>query len=186
MLTIGKLAAGSTAGRYYVDQIAQGREDHYAGEGEAPGAWMGSGAASLGLYDEVNEQGVVRLLSGENPATGELLRRPLATALTFDPAAIDRHRTSRDGRRRDARSIPANSRSAKSAATEPVVAWLARGLTAETLRDVIAAESRAVLPAGRAAMLAPSRPRDAQRAHLRETPAPDQREPTHDTWSGSA
>ncbi len=44
MLTIGKLAAGPTAGRYYVDQVAQGREDYYAGEGEAPGTWIGSGA----------------------------------------------------------------------------------------------------------------------------------------------
>jgi conjugative relaxase-like TrwC/TraI family protein len=77
MLTIGKLAAGRTAGRYYVDQVAQGREDYYAGEGEAPGEWLGSGAASLGLDGVVSEQGVVRLLSAENPATGDLLRRPL-------------------------------------------------------------------------------------------------------------
>ena len=46
MLTIGKLAAGPAAGRYYVDQVAQGREDYYAGEGEAPGAWLGSGTTS--------------------------------------------------------------------------------------------------------------------------------------------
>jgi conjugative relaxase-like TrwC/TraI family protein len=77
MLTIGKLAAGRTAGRYYVDQVAQGREDYYAGEGEAPGEWLGSGAASLGLDGAVSEQGVVRLLGAENPATGDLLRRPL-------------------------------------------------------------------------------------------------------------
>ena len=46
MLNVGKLAAGPGAGRYYVDQVAQGREDYYAGEGEAPGAWMGGGAAA--------------------------------------------------------------------------------------------------------------------------------------------
>src|SRR3954454_3935484 len=77
MLTIGKLAAGRTAGRYYLDQVAQGREDYYAGEGEAPGEWLGSGAASLGLEGAVSEQGVVRLLGAENPATGDPLRRPL-------------------------------------------------------------------------------------------------------------
>jgi conjugative relaxase-like TrwC/TraI family protein len=78
MLTIEKLAAGPTAGRYYVDQVAQGREDYYAGEGEAPGEWIGSGAASLGLEGAVSDQGVARLLNGESPATGELLRRSLA------------------------------------------------------------------------------------------------------------
>ncbi len=41
MLNVGKLAAGPGAGRYYVDQVAQGREDYYAGEGEAPGEWLG-------------------------------------------------------------------------------------------------------------------------------------------------
>jgi conjugative relaxase-like TrwC/TraI family protein len=79
MLTIGKLAAGPTAGRYYVDQVAQGREDYYAGEGEAPGEWIGSGAALLGLGGVVSDQGVVRLLSGEDPASAELLGRPLAS-----------------------------------------------------------------------------------------------------------
>ena len=37
MMSIGKLAAGPGAGRDYVDQVAQGREDYYAGEGEAAG-----------------------------------------------------------------------------------------------------------------------------------------------------
>jgi hypothetical protein len=78
MLTIGKIAAGPAAGRYYVDQVAQGREDYYAGEGEAPGTWIGSGARSLGLSGEVAEQGIVRLLEARDPRTGELLRRPLA------------------------------------------------------------------------------------------------------------
>src|SRR5688500_5078876 len=79
MLTIGKLAAGPTAGRYYADQVAQGREDYYAGEGEALGAWIGTGAADLGLEGSVSEQGIVRLLSAEDPATGEPLRQSLAS-----------------------------------------------------------------------------------------------------------
>jgi conjugative relaxase-like TrwC/TraI family protein len=79
MLTIGKLGASVTAGRYYIDQVAHGREDYYAGEGEAPGAWIGSGATALGLNGSVSEHGIVRLLSAEDPATGEQLRRPLAS-----------------------------------------------------------------------------------------------------------
>jgi conjugative relaxase-like TrwC/TraI family protein len=84
MLTIGKLAAGPTAGRYYVDQVARGREDYYAGEGEAPGEWIGTGAAGLGLQGTVSEEGVVRLLSLEDPVTGELLGRPPDTVAGFD------------------------------------------------------------------------------------------------------
>lgn len=91
MLSIGKLAAGPDAGRYYVEQVAHGREDYYAGEGEAPGAWSGSGATTLGLAGEVDEGGLTRLLRAEDPATGEPLRRPLASGavagfdLTFRP-----------------------------------------------------------------------------------------------------
>ena len=79
MLTIGKLAAGPMAGRYYVEQVAQGREDYYAGEGEAPGAWLGGGARSLGLSGEVTEGGISRLLDARDPGTDERLRRPLAS-----------------------------------------------------------------------------------------------------------
>jgi conjugative relaxase-like TrwC/TraI family protein len=77
MLNIGKLAAGPGAGRYYVDQVAQGREDYYSGEGEAPGVWQGGGAAALGLSGEVSEQGIVRLLEGRDPTTGDLLGRAM-------------------------------------------------------------------------------------------------------------
>src|SRR3954454_6302469 len=86
MLSIGKLAGRPGAGRYYVDQVAQGREDYYAGEGEAPGEWIGDGAATLGLHGAVSEQDVVRLLRLEHPGTGELLGRPVApdTVAGFD------------------------------------------------------------------------------------------------------
>src|SRR3954454_571877 len=79
MLSIGKLAAGPTAGRYYVEQVAQGREDYYDGEGEAPGNWAGSGAASLALRGEVTEGGITLLLDGRDPGSGAQLRRPLAS-----------------------------------------------------------------------------------------------------------
>jgi Ti-type conjugative transfer relaxase TraA len=74
MMSIGKLAAGPGAGRYYVDQVAHGREDYYAGEGEAAGVWMGTGSARLGLSGAVREDGLVRLLEGRDPVSGLLLR----------------------------------------------------------------------------------------------------------------
>jgi conjugative relaxase-like TrwC/TraI family protein len=78
MLSIGKIAATPTAGRYYVDQVSRGVEDYYAGEGETAGVWVGAGAAALGLGGEVGEEGIVRLLSGQDPASGAALRQPLA------------------------------------------------------------------------------------------------------------
>ena len=77
MLSVGKLAAGPTAGRYYEDAVASGREDYYAGEGERPGRWVGGGVDVLGLYGEVNEGQVGHLLSGEDPSSGEALGRPI-------------------------------------------------------------------------------------------------------------
>lgn len=74
MLSIGKLAAGPGVGRYYIDQVAQGREDYYAGEGEAAGVWLGAGAAGLGLTGEVREEGLARLLEGRDPSSGLWLR----------------------------------------------------------------------------------------------------------------
>lgn len=79
MLSIGKLAAGPGAGRYYVEQVAQGREDYYAGEGEAPGTWVGRGAVLLGLRGEVTEGSIGWLLGGRDPGSSALLRRPLAS-----------------------------------------------------------------------------------------------------------
>ena len=78
VLSIGKLAAGPAAGRYYVEQVALGREDYYAGEGEQPGAWVGIGAASLGARGEVSEDGLSRLMAAADPVMGTPLRRPMA------------------------------------------------------------------------------------------------------------
>lgn len=77
MLSVGKLAAGPGAGRYYEDAVALGREDYYAGEGERPGRWLGGGSDLLGLEGEVTEGQVGHLLSGEDPASGQLLGRPV-------------------------------------------------------------------------------------------------------------
>jgi TrwC relaxase len=44
VLSIGKLVAGQE--RYYEQQVARGRDDYYAGRGEAEGRWMGAGATA--------------------------------------------------------------------------------------------------------------------------------------------
>src|SRR5215208_5097755 len=75
MMSIGKLAGGPGAGRHYIDQVAQRREDYYAGEGEAAGVWMGTGAAWLGLAGDVGEEGLARLLEGRDPTSGLRLRQ---------------------------------------------------------------------------------------------------------------
>ena len=71
MLSIGKLGAGQE--RYYLDQVAEGAEDYYAGEGEAEGQWLGSAAEDLGLVGVVEADQLTAMLTGDNPATGEPL-----------------------------------------------------------------------------------------------------------------
>ncbi len=66
MLTIGKLGAGQEA--YYLDKVAQGAEDYYAGEGEAEGRWTGDAAAELGLEGNVGADQLTAMLTGRNPA----------------------------------------------------------------------------------------------------------------------
>ena len=65
MLSIGKIALGQH--RYYEHQVAQGHDDYYAGRGEAPGEWVGTGAAALGLSGEVSGAQFGALLAGLYP-----------------------------------------------------------------------------------------------------------------------
>lgn len=71
MLSLGKIAAGPLAARYYTDQVALGREDYYAGGGEAPGRWTGQAAAAAGLSGAVEPGAFAHLLAGGG------LRRPV-------------------------------------------------------------------------------------------------------------
>ena len=71
MVTIGKLGAGQ--GAYYTAQVAEGAEEYYAGEGEAPGRWEGELAGELGLRDAVEADQITAMLSGNHPAKGEPL-----------------------------------------------------------------------------------------------------------------
>ncbi len=71
MLSIGKLGRGQE--RYYLDKVAEGAEDYYAGEGEAPGEWLGDAARDLGLEGEVGPEQLTAMLTGRNPLDGEPL-----------------------------------------------------------------------------------------------------------------
>jgi conjugative relaxase-like TrwC/TraI family protein len=68
VLTIAKLGVGQES--YYLSKVAKGIEDYYSGEGETPGAWMGRGAARLGLGSEVASAELRALLGGLDPTTG--------------------------------------------------------------------------------------------------------------------
>jgi len=71
MLSAGKLGRGQE--RYYLEKVAEGAEDYYSGEAEAPGQWLGDGAEDLGLSGQVEPDQLVAMLTGRHPATGEPL-----------------------------------------------------------------------------------------------------------------
>jgi len=75
VLSIGRLLAGDDRERYYLEQVGQGRDDYYAGEGDGGGEWAGTGAQSLGASGEVTPDGLSALLRGTDPAGGGELRR---------------------------------------------------------------------------------------------------------------
>ena len=51
--SVGRITAG-TGYRYLADEVATSKHDYYAGRGEAPGVWAGSGCAELGLAGVVD------------------------------------------------------------------------------------------------------------------------------------
>ena len=74
MLSVAKLALGQEA--YYEQQVALGLDDYYAGRGESPGLWAGSGAEGLDLSGVVADGDLGTLLRGVSPADGKRLRTP--------------------------------------------------------------------------------------------------------------
>jgi hypothetical protein len=75
VLSVAKLTLGQEA--YYEQQVAGGLDDYYAGRGESPGLWVGSGASVLGLAGVVEEGDLGTLLRGVDPAGGARLRAPV-------------------------------------------------------------------------------------------------------------
>ncbi len=62
--------------RYYLEVVANSRDDYYAGRGEAPGIWLGGGAAALGLAGTVDAGQYLAVMQGRVPdGEGHLLER---------------------------------------------------------------------------------------------------------------
>ncbi|MBV9948370.1 MAG: relaxase domain-containing protein, partial [Myxococcales bacterium] len=74
MLTIGKLGASPDQLAYYEQQVADGLEDYFSGRGEAPGQWMGAGAAAVGASGRVDREAFMRAMDGRDPRTGERMK----------------------------------------------------------------------------------------------------------------
>ena len=73
------LSLAKAAKDYYLQKLGEmsPREDYYLRGGSATGIWRGSGAAEQDLNGAVSAEGLVRLLDGEQPDTGEQLGRRL-------------------------------------------------------------------------------------------------------------
>lgn len=71
MMSRGKITPGSLS--YYTDVVATGIEDYYAGRGEAPGFWIGTGAAAAGIEGEVSAAQLAALFDMRHPVSGERL-----------------------------------------------------------------------------------------------------------------
>ena len=83
VLTIGKLGAGQE--RYYLEQVADGAEDYYAGEGEAPGEWKGDAAHELGISGDVGADQLRAMLTGRDPGTDQPLIASLGSNRSQGP-----------------------------------------------------------------------------------------------------
>jgi TrwC relaxase len=67
VLDVAKLTPGRED--YYLERLADDREEYLSGHGESPGHWYGRGAASLGLDGEATKEGFRRLIQGRHPET---------------------------------------------------------------------------------------------------------------------
>jgi conjugative relaxase-like TrwC/TraI family protein len=74
---VGVTKIGPRNANYWINAVAEGSEDYYTKPGEAPGEWMGSLAAQLGLEGEVEPDAYAAALAGEHPGAAEaLVERP--------------------------------------------------------------------------------------------------------------
>ncbi|MCZ7527084.1 MAG: relaxase domain-containing protein [Acidimicrobiia bacterium] len=75
VLSIAKFSAAPDPAAYYLEVIANERDDYYLASGEAPGRWIGVGAGRLGLTGEVDADALRSVIEGVDPSTGEPLTR---------------------------------------------------------------------------------------------------------------
>lgn len=73
VLRISKFWAAPDPAAYYLEVISNERDDYCLGSGEAPGRWIGSGAAALGLGGEAEVEGLRSVTEGIGPASGNSL-----------------------------------------------------------------------------------------------------------------
>jgi conjugative relaxase-like TrwC/TraI family protein len=77
--------------RYYLDKVANSRDDYYTGRGEAPGVWLGRGTGGLGLSGTVDADSYLAVMDGRAPADAARLvdrggeHRVCGWSLTFSP-----------------------------------------------------------------------------------------------------
>ena len=96
MLSIGKLARATNLHphrgvNYYLGRVASGVEDYYTGAGEAPGEWIGAGAAELGLegaVDGADLRSISEAATASSPTAAGSTRRAAATSGDSSPAQI--------------------------------------------------------------------------------------------------
>jgi hypothetical protein len=62
---------------YWLDQIANDREQYFSGKGESPGRFLGEAATTSGLHCEATAEQVRAMFRGLDPATGEQRCAPL-------------------------------------------------------------------------------------------------------------
>ncbi len=73
MISIARLAANADTAIFYLEAIANDRDDYYVTSGEVPGRWLGSASDLLGLDGEVTPEDLRAVLDGLDPRTGEAL-----------------------------------------------------------------------------------------------------------------
>jgi Ti-type conjugative transfer relaxase TraA len=79
VLSIGKVGGGQGDPRYYIDNVAAGKDDYYTDRGEAQGQWEGRGAQERGLTGGVEDEQFLNLLT--QPST--IANKP-KTVLAYD------------------------------------------------------------------------------------------------------
>jgi len=75
VLSIAKFSSAPDPAAYYLEVIANERDDYYLASGEAPGRWVGAAAESLGLAGEVEPDALRSVLEGRAPGSDESLVR---------------------------------------------------------------------------------------------------------------
>jgi conjugative relaxase-like TrwC/TraI family protein len=88
VLSATKLGVGQE--RYYLEFVTSGVEDYYLGVGEAPGEWVGTASARLGLDGTVDAEDLGRVLDRRDPRSGVRLTQARRHGLpgfelTFSP-----------------------------------------------------------------------------------------------------